>query len=301
MLFSLTESKACLETNKSLVVSSLTWVAKNMSIELYYFSGTGNSLHVARELKRRLPETTLVPIISALKKDQIKTEADIVGIVFPIHAFTFPQVVKAFLQKVDLGSASYVFALSTRFCAEKVFSDINKILAKKSKALDASFAIETPQNYIPVFSVPTSEDIARIEAILQKELDEIKVVIANKEPHLENTGLTLAIVAHTLFRFGTFMFHKTGYFGLEKAFYADDKCTGCGTCERICLADKIRLTNGKPEWRTGVDCLFCFACIGFCPVQAIQAKRKRTTKKGRYHNPNITAKDIAKQKEEMEK
>jgi len=26
-----------------------------MSTEIYYFSGTGNSLHVARELKRRFP------------------------------------------------------------------------------------------------------------------------------------------------------------------------------------------------------------------------------------------------------
>ncbi len=27
-----------------------------MSMQIYYFSGTGNSLHVAKELKRRFPE-----------------------------------------------------------------------------------------------------------------------------------------------------------------------------------------------------------------------------------------------------
>ncbi|HQE93577.1 MAG TPA: hypothetical protein PLH19_12095 [Anaerolineae bacterium] len=42
-----------------------------MSTQIYYFSGTGNSLHVARELEKRLPETSLVPIISVLKDEHI--------------------------------------------------------------------------------------------------------------------------------------------------------------------------------------------------------------------------------------
>jgi len=43
-----------------------------MSTEIYYFSGTGNSLHVAKELQKRLPETNLIPIVSLLNKDVIK-------------------------------------------------------------------------------------------------------------------------------------------------------------------------------------------------------------------------------------
>jgi hypothetical protein len=31
-----------------------------VSTGIYYFSGTGNSLHVAQELQKRLPETTLI-------------------------------------------------------------------------------------------------------------------------------------------------------------------------------------------------------------------------------------------------
>ena len=33
-------------------------------VEIYYFSGTGNSLHLARELQKRIPETKLIPITS---------------------------------------------------------------------------------------------------------------------------------------------------------------------------------------------------------------------------------------------
>jgi flavodoxin len=37
--------------------------------EIYYFSGTGNSLNVARELQKRIPKTDIIPIVSLLNKD----------------------------------------------------------------------------------------------------------------------------------------------------------------------------------------------------------------------------------------
>ena len=52
-------------------------------IEIYYFSGTGNSLYVAKELQKRIPETNLIPIVSLLSKDIIKTDGETVGFVFP--------------------------------------------------------------------------------------------------------------------------------------------------------------------------------------------------------------------------
>ena len=39
-----------------------------MSIEIYYFSGTGNSLHVAQQLRKRLPDCTLIPILSLVNR-----------------------------------------------------------------------------------------------------------------------------------------------------------------------------------------------------------------------------------------
>lgn len=267
-----------------------------MSMEIYYFSGTGNTLHIARELKRRMPEAILVPIISALKNEKIETKAETVGVVFPIHAHTFPLVVKEFLKKVDLKSASYVFALSTRECADSVFKEINEILKEKKKSLDASFAVNTPQSYVILFPVPSPEEVIRFESVLQKKLDEIQIIITSKQTRFVKTGIFVFLLEKIVLRFSTFLHQQTRYFGLERAFYADIKCIGCGTCEKICLSEKIGIENKKPVWRDDIDCTFCFACISYCPVQAIQAKRKRTTKKGRYHHPEITAKDIAEQK-----
>lgn len=82
-------------------------------MEIYYFSGTGNSLYIAKELQKRIPEINLISIVSLLKKDNIETNAKTVGFVFPIHRMTIPIPVKKFLKKLYLKSASYIFAIAT--------------------------------------------------------------------------------------------------------------------------------------------------------------------------------------------
>ena len=54
-----------------------------MSSEVYYFSGTGNSLHVAKELQKRIPQTDLIPITGLLNKEVIKTNGRTVGYCIP--------------------------------------------------------------------------------------------------------------------------------------------------------------------------------------------------------------------------
>ena len=85
-------------------------------------------------------------------------------------------------------------------------------------------------------------------------------------------------------------------------FYYDDKCTGCGVCERVCLAEKVRVVDGGPIWQETVPCHGCFACLNYCPEASIQVKsrwylKSYTDQNGRYHHPEITANDIARQKE----
>ena len=68
-----------------------------------------------------------------------------------------------------------------------------------------------------------------------------------------------------------------------KAFYADEKCIGCGKCASICPAGTIEMIDGHPAW-TKSKCLKCCGCINRCPVSAIQYGKK-TASRGRYVNP----------------
>lgn len=281
-----------------------------MSTAIYYFSGAGNSLHIARELQKRIPKTKLIPIVSLLDKKVIKTNAEIVGFVFPIHGMTVPIPVKNLIKKLDLKSTKYLFALAARGgTIHNAFAIIDKILKKKDKRLDSYFTI-TILNSDPkfkVYEIPTTEKIKEVETKIQNQLNFIQKAIQNKEISKEKDSEGVKFPYSRLINFILEQIILLGmkylveFTGLNDYFYADKKCIGCGTCEKVCLSKKIKMINKKPVWQNDVKCHFCYACLNFCPKQAVQIKSKwymksYTQENGRYPHPFATSDDIAKQK-----
>lgn len=118
-----------------------------MSTEIYYFSGTGNSLHVTQGLQKRIPDAALIPVVSLLGQDVIQTQAETVGFVFPIYLTTLPIPMREFVKKLDLGSAEYTFAVGTRmgtFCLADIA--LENTLKKRGKHLDAYFLLNMANN-----------------------------------------------------------------------------------------------------------------------------------------------------------
>lgn len=272
-----------------------------MSTEIYYFSGTGNSLHVARELEKRIPETKLIPVVSLLKKENIETGSDTVGFVFPIHLAMIPRPLMEFLKKINLNSADYVFAAATRIgTRHRAFIDIEKILKKKGKSLDSFFNINMASNdpKFKGFKRATADEIVDIELEVKNKLDYIQNIIINKEViRQKDTEFTVSIPAFSVL--SPFLPFLNKMFNYD--FYANSKCNGCGTCEKVCLSEKIKMINAKPVWQKNVKCFFCYACLNYCTEYAVQIKSTRTFKtytaeNGRYSHPYATANDISRQK-----
>jgi flavodoxin len=156
-----------------------------MSTEIYYFSGTGNSLHLARELEKRIPEKTkIIPIVSLLKKENIETGSDTVGFIFPIHLAMAPAPVMEFIKKVDLNSAKYIFAAATRIgTRHRAFKDLENILKKKGKSLDSFFNLNMASNdpKFKDFKKATVKDLADLEVEVQNKLDYMQNIVINKK------------------------------------------------------------------------------------------------------------------------
>ena len=222
----------------------------------------------------------------------------VIGIVFPIYATTYPDEVKQFIELLDYNKDAYVFAVSSRKCRTRVFTALGKMLARKGGTLSAARSISMPQNYIPVFTVETQEDMKRQDDELMQALDVFAQAVLDRKISIEQAKKlpALSAVLYTFVRFFSFLNKKTRYFNLGNRFYADDKCTGCGLCEKVCLAERIRLDGGRPVWNEHIQCRLCLACIHYCPAKAIQIKGTKTEISGRYHHAGITAEDIARQK-----
>lgn len=285
-----------------------------MSTEMYYFSGTGNSLHVAKELQKRIPGTSLAPIVSLVNQDLVETHAETVGFVFPQYGGTIPKVVAKFVQKLDPRSAKYIFAIVTRGGTPcRAFADVDQLLEKRGRRLDSYFVLTMPSGSEPLVNTfadnITEERIARLESEMLHRLDAIQKIITAQEVNREEDPSGIEAPPPDFMKpiLPLIKILEPILLPLAKraesrfAFYSDSKCTGCGVCERVCLAHKVKMVGERPVWQKEVKCYGCFACLNYCPEQSVQIEstwylKSRTSENGRYHHPEITATDIAAQK-----
>ena len=239
---------------------------------IYYFSGTGNSRWAATALAKEL-EDTACDIATCLRNGEtVQPDAHgTFGIVFPVYAWGPPNIVKRFLKRIHISDDAFCYAVCT--CGDDAGNTIGYL--RRLMRIDSGYSLQMPNNYIVLYDVDDRETErrklaqaqVRIPAIAQ-EIRERKRVLAVQTGRLP--ALKTALV-HPVFHLLAMN---------PKPFYAEDHCTACGLCVRVCPTGNIALKAEKPVW--GQDCEQCMACINRCPVRAIQYGRY-TKKKGRYY------------------
>jgi len=262
-----------------------------MNTTIYYFTGTGNSLKIAKSLSEKLDKCELVPIAKVWEDNQLASSTEKVGFVFPLYWGGLPKIVYDFLSKIELAKSNYFFAVVTNA------GDINRtpllqieaILSEKSKALSAGFYILMPNNYIIGYDVHSE---ARQKEIFEEAIKNIETIYKTVEGNQNN--LEKAFFEKR--RIKSEKFNKDfrdNVYGYDKLFYVEDTCTSCGICVKVCPVNNLSLEEGIPQWQH--KCQQCLACINFCPEKCIQFGDK-TLKTQRYHHPEVGVKDLIHQK-----
>ncbi|OPL18443.1 MAG: hypothetical protein AVO35_03690 [Candidatus Aegiribacteria sp. MLS_C] len=259
-----------------------------MSTEVYWFSGTGNSLHAARRIAEGLGDSELVPIAGSVGGVEALPER--LGLVFPVYAWGPPSIVADFIEEMPAGSPEYVFAVATcGASAGSAMSITRRLLKKRGISLDAELTVKMVGNYPPMGGAPGPEKAGKRLEEAEKDLD--AVVGRLKDGFRGRQGGTnpffrvLGRVVYPLFRK-----HVSDSAG---RFAADDRCTSCGICVRLCPVSNIELgEDGRPVW--GDRCQQCYACFHWCPEEAVQYGRK-TADQNRYHHPGVSQDDMLEQ------
>jgi ferredoxin len=262
-----------------------------MKTTIYYFSGTGNSLKIAKDLSERIEECKLEPITKYIQKKEIIATSEKVGFIFPLHYWGLPRIVYDFVEKVKLDKTTYLFAVITRSGGVNGIPliQIERILKTKSKALSSGFFIRMPNNYILDDEVTPEEEQKEWFEEANRQIRVITEVIEESKKTLE--------VDITKTKRGIEKINKSfrdNVYENDKFFYADKNCNNCGICEIVCPVNNIILVEDKPQWQH--KCLQCLACINYCPEKSIQFGQK-TLGKDRYHHPEVAVKDIINQKQ----
>ncbi|HEC61680.1 MAG TPA: 4Fe-4S ferredoxin [bacterium] len=256
-----------------------------MSTHLYCYTGTGNSLWVARRLADALGDAVVISMREKPASAPV-TDADAVGIIFPVHMWGPPPAVSAFIADSLPVNGRYYFAVAINMGAPAgALLNLRKQLRRRDITLKSGFSVLMPNVYIPLGRVQPEPKRREMFAAAEERIKSMATTITRRSaPDLETGPLWQRMVFTGLHHL---VIRQVP--GLDKAFYADKRCNGCGVCVRVCPAGNIELVEGRPVWQH--RCQLCFSCIHWCPEEAIQYG-KNTIGKERYHHPEVTLTDL---------
>ncbi len=239
---------------------------------ILYFTGTGNSKFAADYIGSVTGETP-VSINEYMKKGErpeFTSELPYI-IAAPVYAWRLPHVVEAFLRECSFdGSRDMYFVLTCGDSIGNAGAYAETLCREKGLNYRGMADVAMPENYITMFSAPTEEEEPLIMEKARRRLKSVAETIARRDDLTQKSPKAKALSAIVNPVFYKFFVH-------DRPFLAEESCTGCGFCERVCPLNNIKLKDGKPVW--GGDCTQCMACICGCPAEAIEYGKKSVGKR----------------------
>ena len=254
---------------------------------IYYFSGTGNSLMIARHLASELGNTEVISVAKCVRQKEIQTGSRRVGVVYPVYALGPPLIIGDFINKLELDQSRYLFLVANYALVQGAgISKAQRLMNRRGLRLKAAFGVVMPNNYTPFYeAVPEIKQ----RGIFKKEevkIREIARIVKDERSMKPETGFFLArwFLWNPVCAVSSRIMFKE-----DKKFWVTEKCDGCGICADVCPVNNIKIASGKPVWRH--KCQQCFGCLHWCPQEAVQYG-KSTLNKKRHRHPEATLKDM---------
>ena len=242
-------------------------------VDFFAFSGTGNTYFAVKKIASLLEEKGISVRCHKMEKcmNPDLQEDSVIGIAFPIAAFsTYPTAIN-FLNSLPKGNGRKIFMIATMggagFGAE---GPIRKLLVDKGYSPIASKLFVMPSNYGNK-QIPKEKNEQRKNRFEHEAAHFVEDMIRGEAkwkggcPGFSNMMFRLCSK-----RKPWNMFYRMFPIQVNQS-----KCTVCGRCMRECPAGAIKLDDSSkfPKIEKGI-CESCQRCVGFCPQQAIVVPQK---------------------------
>lgn len=244
---------------------------------ILYYSGCGNSKHIAIELAR-LTNDEINSLLEFDPGQPVSLNNGVLGIVCPIYAWAAPRLVEKRLQQIQwIAPPTYCYLACT--CGDSL-GRAPEHFARKLKRmglhLDAAFGFIMPETYInlPGFHLDSSESEQRKYDTVRQRLPHVAEQIREQQHMID-------VKRGPVPRITTYVVNPI-FYGLiitDKKFHVTESCIGCSVCERNCPLHNISMQDGHPQWHG--NCTNCMGCYHRCPTNAIHFG-KATVGKGQY-------------------
>lgn len=246
---------------------------------LFYFTGSGNSLYVARQL-----DTELISIPQIINNEELVFEADKIGIVFPTYGGQAPNMVAEFLEKATF-KTDYLYLVPTYGKDDTVVAQrTSEILKEMGKEVAYANTVLMVDNYLPSFDMREQE---AMDKNIDGQIAQIKEDIENRKHFIKEPDQG----QRDFFANARKIFSENPNLINGDQITVTDKCIGCGICVQVCPLGRFSIVDGKAV-RNLNTCEFCLACAHACPQKAITCKVRDFNPNERFRNEHVTLMDI---------
>jgi flavodoxin len=189
---------------------------------LYYFTGTGNSLVVARKIAQKIGDTELIHIANQ-KNTKPSINSTSIGIIFPVYIFGIPLIIKRFIEKIEIPKNAYIFAVATHAgmpCSTLV--QTAQQFSKRGLVLSAGFEILMIDNATMIADTISQEKQKKRFNKAELKINHICEAINKKEKYIYR-GLPII----NWFFGNIYKNAVPNWPGFDKNFSVDPNCNGC--------------------------------------------------------------------------
>ncbi len=264
-----------------------------MTNAIFYFTGTGNSLAVARKIAKQLGDTKLLSI----RHDQQELDASTyerVGFVFPVYYYMMPIFVENFIRKLLLSKKQYIFGIAAHGSSRGLaLVGLRDLLEERGYKLKGEYSIVMPGNYIVEYGAFPDKINNFILKRAEKTVHRISESI-QQNIETDPIGPRAFERLYLSFKSGrkNIIDKRMNFKSQDKHFNINHNCNGCRVCEKVCPVNNISMTvDGRPVWNN--SCEQCMACIQWCSKRSINYMNKTQNRKS-YNNGKVSLDDMLK-------
>ncbi|HNX21779.1 MAG TPA: EFR1 family ferrodoxin [Bacteroidales bacterium] len=249
-------------------------------LTIFYFSGTGNSLNVAKWMSSVASNKNLecnIFDISFFDKKSIKEiSADsLIVFISPVHGFNYPPVMLNFIARFPKGK-NKVILMNTRAgmligkynlpgLSGATFLWSSLILKIKGYSIIGTKPVDLPSNWMSLHPSLNEKAIKKLhERHKAKVFDFGEKIFSGKKSFVPLYELIIDLIIAPI----SIGYYLVGRFLFAKTFYTSSDCNDCDLCITKCPVKAIIKIDNRPFWT--FKCESCMRCMSNCPKRSIE-------------------------------